>query len=109
MDKLRGNRHSFFLMLASRSFWRQLRFGPRERKLVVRMFVSPIRHRTDSVTHHLLAALCGMALVACGSSGGDSPGVTPDGGHPPDADSAAPKNVTLLLTGKVAGSLEPCG
>ncbi len=74
------------------------------------MFVSHLLNRTASVASHLVAAFLGLALIACGSSR-DRTGLAPDGGLPDGGggSSATTKELTLLLTGKVAGSLEPCG
>ena len=74
------------------------------------MLVSHLRDRAAWMARHVLVAFFGLALVACGSSG-DSTSLAPDGGLPDGGGggSATTKELTLLLTGKVAGSLEPCG
>jgi hypothetical protein len=74
------------------------------------MFVSHVRNSAAAVMKHWLAPVFAIALVGCGSSSGNGTPVPPDGGTDDGGGgSGTTKSLTLLLTGKVSGSLEPCG
>ncbi|MBW2457784.1 MAG: hypothetical protein JRI68_24985 [Deltaproteobacteria bacterium] len=74
------------------------------------MRVFPFRDRLVSWAALAATAALSATSFACGKSSEEVTGLSPDGGLPDGGGGAGTvKELTLLLTGKVGGSLEPCG
>ncbi len=74
-----------------------------------RMLVSSLRHRLVSWAALATTVALSATTIGCGKSSEGGTGLAPDGGLPDDGGTGTVKELTLLLTGKVGGSLEPCG